>query len=449
MLQQPADASLKSEGQKPHHEPSELTRIHSMSHIALLPFGSAGDVFPFLWLGRLLKARGHRVTMIVACLFENTVRDAGLEVIPLGRTEDFERFITNPRIWQLYHGTKLVFKFAGESTESFLQPIEVRQNTADRFDLMLAPCTVFGARLAREEYGIPLINVHLQPAIMISAHEMPVLFPGMEHLHRLPLWLRRWLIRLPNPADRFAATSVARACTARHVTPPKSLWWDWANSPDGVLCLFPEWFAQAQPDWPLNVQQWDFPLEDLATERPLSPEIEHFLSSGEKPVLFTPGSANVQAARFFEVALTAVKRLDCRAIFITRKLDQLPASLPSGVLGVEYAPFSSLLPRASAFVHHGGIGTLSQGFAAGLPQLLMAMAHDQPDNAWRLEQLGAGISLTKKTFTPDRVSLALQRLLHEPSFAAAAQRCGRLTKTRRDPAILANWIEKRVRPVSA
>ena len=31
-----------------------------MAEILLLPFGSAGDVFPFIWLGRQLKARGHR-----------------------------------------------------------------------------------------------------------------------------------------------------------------------------------------------------------------------------------------------------------------------------------------------------------------------------------------------------------------------------------------------------
>ena len=115
--------------------------------------------------------------------------------------------------WKLYQGTKMVFEFAGESTETFLRPIEQRQGTVDAFDLMLAPCTAFGARLARESLGIPLINVHLQPAVMISAHEIPVLLPGMEHLQKLPLWLRRWLIRLPNPADRFAAPAVARrAC---------------------------------------------------------------------------------------------------------------------------------------------------------------------------------------------------------------------------------------------
>ncbi|GEP42441.1 glycosyltransferase [Brevifollis gellanilyticus] len=415
-----------------------------MAHIALLPFGSAGDVFPFLWLGRLLKKRGHRVTMIVACIFEEVARKAGMEVIPLGDAKVFEQLIADPRIWKLYEGTKMVFEFAGQSTETFLEPIEQRQGTADAFDLMLAPCTAFGARLARESLGIPLINVHLQPAIMISAHDMPVLLPGMQHFNKLPLWLRQWLVKLPNPADRFAAPMVAKACAKRDVKPPKSLWWDWAHSPDGTLCVFPEWFAKPQPDWPEGVKQWDFPLEDLATEQPLSEELRRFLAAGEKPIIFTPGSANVHAKRFFEVAYAAVTRLQKRALFVTRKLDQLPPNLPNSILPVEYVPFSNVLPQSAVFVHHGGIGTLSQGFAAGVPQLIMAMAHDQPDNAWRLTGLGAGLGLTPRSFTPDRVSSALERLLNEPAFSEAARACQKLTLARRDQAGLAGWIESRV-----
>jgi rhamnosyltransferase subunit B len=415
-----------------------------MAHVALLPFGSAGDVFPFVWLGRLLRSRGHRVTMIAACLFEEAARGAGLEVIPWGAPADFERLIADPRIWKSYQGTKMVFEFAGESAEAFLQPIEQRHGSSDAIDLLLAPCTAFGARIAREKLGVPLINVHLQPAVMISAHETPILFPGMEHLQKLPLWFRKWLIRLPNPADRFAAPAVARVCAAHEVTPPKSLWWDWAHSPDGTLCLFPEWFAAPQPDWPAGVKQWDFPLEDLAAEQPLSEALQSFLSSGDKPIVFTPGSANIHARRFFEVALAAVIRLQKRAVFVTRKLDQLPPSLPVSIMPVEYVPFSTLLPHAAAFVHHGGIGTMSQGFAAGIPQLIMAMAHDQPDNAWRLTRLGAGLGLTPHTFTPDRVSAALQRLLNEPTFLQSARQCQQKTLARRDVSALVEWIEEKL-----
>lgn len=412
-------------------------------HAVLIPFGSAGDVFPFLWLGRQLKARGHQVTMIVSAPFEPIAKQAGLTAIPIGTEEEFNQVMADPRIWKLYHGTKFVFEFAGESTALLFGVIQSLIEKGQRPDLLLAPCTVFGARLAREKYGIPLVTVDVQPAVFISAYEPPILIAGMQHLRKLPLALRQWLIRLPNPADRFSAPGVRKACAQQNITPPKSVWWDWGHSPDGVLALFPKWLAAPQPDWPENLLQWDFPLEDIAQERPLSEEVLSFLKRGPKPIVFTPGSANIQAEHFFKVAHQAVTDLGQRAIFVTRKLGQLPPSLPDTILAVEYAPFSALVPHAAAFVHHGGIGTLSQGFAAGVPQLIMAMAHDQPDNAYRLEQLGAGIGLTPRTFTPSKVKAVLDRLLHDPSYTQASLDCQKRMQQRLPVEALMQWLENR------
>jgi rhamnosyltransferase subunit B len=411
-----------------------------MAEILLLPFGSAGDVFPFIWLGRHLMARGHRVTMITACLFEEQARKAGLNFIPLGEKDEFETMIRDPRIWKLGHGTKVVFEFAAKSVEPYLAAIE----SCGKVDLMLAPVTAFAGRLAREKYGAPLITVHLQPAVFLSVHETPLLHPAMRLLRAMPVWFKRALFSLPNPVDLFALPKVRRICEANGVKPPRSLWREWWDSPDGVLALFPEWFAKPQPDWPPNLLQWTFPLEDLATEQPLKPELQAFLAAGERPVVFTPGSANVQASRFFAVATEAVKRIDCRAVFVTREPKQVPLNLPVSILTVEYAPFSTLLKHASVFVHHGGIGTMSQAFAAGVPQFIMHMAHDQPDNADRVEQLGAGTGLSVRQFTPKRVADELKRLLGDTTMHGAAKKCADRISKAPDTDVLMGWIESRI-----
>ncbi len=412
-----------------------------MAEILLLPFGSAGDVFPFIWLGRQLQARGHRVRLITACLFEENVRHAGLEFIALGKAEDFEAMIHDPRIWQAGIGTKLVFDFAAKSVEPYLTAIE----QCGHVDLMLAPMTAFAARLAREKHGIPLITVHLQPAVFMSVHETPLLHPALRWLRRMPVWFKRLLFALPNPVDFFALPKVRRICMANGVKPPRSLWRDWWDSPDGVLALFPEWFAKPQPDWPANLLQWTFPLEDLATEQALKPELQAFLAAGERPVVFTPGSANVQASRFFAVAAEAVQRIGCRAVFVTREPKQVPPNLPENILTVDYAPFSTLLKHVSVFVHHGGIGTMSQAFAAGVPQLIMHMAHDQPDNADRVERIGAGTGLSVRQFTPDRATAALKHLLadHDVHDSAGLIRCE--FEKPQDMDVLMRWIEERIR----
>lgn len=413
-----------------------------MADILLLPFGSAGDVFPFIWLGRHLMARGHRVTMITACLFEEQAKKAGLNFIPFGKKDEFEAMMHDPRIWKPVVGTKLVFECAAGYVESFFAAVEA----AGKFDLMLAPVTTFAARLAREKHGTPLISVHLQPAALLSAHETPLLHPLIRVLQPMPVGLKRVLLSLFNPVDLFVMPTVRRVCKANGIQPPRSFKREWWNSPDGVIALFPDWFAAPQPDWPPNLLQWTFPLEDMAKEQPLTPQLQTFLAAGERPVVFTPGSANVQASRFFAVAAKAVQQLGCRAVFVTREPKQVPPNLPANIFTVDYAPFSTLLKHASVFVHHGGIGTMSQAFAAGVPQLIMPMAHDQPDNANRVERLGAGIGISVQRFKPKRVAQALQRLLSEPGFRESSTQCADRTSKSPDTNVLMSWIEDRIKP---
>lgn len=413
-----------------------------MSHILLLPVGSAGDVFPFIWLGRQLVARGHRVTIITASLFEKAARNAGLEFVGLGTKEEFEAIQNDPRIWKPYKSTQLVFDFAARNTTRSRDAI--REVIArDKPALMIGSLLAFGARLAREQFGIPLVTVHLQPSVLLSTYDTPIYFSEAPWLARLPRWMKRIALSMPNPADGSAMPWIRKACDEAGVRPPRSIVKEWWHSPDGVLLLFPEWFAAPQPDWPANLLQHTFPLEDLATEQPLSADMLRFLAAGEKPVVFTPGSANIQAHHFFDSAFKAVTRLGKRAVFVTRDLSQLPSDLPPCIASVEYAPFSTLVRHASVFVHHGGIGTMSQGFAAGVPQLVMPMAHDQPDNENRLHRLGAGIGLVPKKFTPERVASALERLTTEASFATVARDCARRIADSPSPDRVFEWLEAR------
>ncbi|HLL88375.1 MAG TPA: nucleotide disphospho-sugar-binding domain-containing protein, partial [Tepidisphaeraceae bacterium] len=105
------------------------------------------------------------------------------------------------------------------------------------------------------------------------------------------------------------------------------------------------------------------------------------------------------------------RRLGRRGLLLTRFAEQVPTDLPPGVIHVPFAPFSQLLPRCAALVHHGGIGTTSQGLAAGVPQLVMPMSHDQPDNALRVMRLGVGDALAPRWFTGRRVAARLGALL--------------------------------------
>jgi UDP:flavonoid glycosyltransferase YjiC (YdhE family) len=92
----------------------------------------------------------------------------------------------------------------------------------------------------------------------------------------------------------------------------------------------------------------------------------------------------------------------------------VPTVLPEGVKHVDFVPFGWLVPRSAALVHHGGIGTLSQGLAGGVPQVVMPMGFDQFDNAARVERLGVGASLARSHFRGPDLARVLGKVLADP-----------------------------------
>jgi UDP:flavonoid glycosyltransferase YjiC (YdhE family) len=179
----------------------------------------------------------------------------------------------------------------------------------------------------------------------------------------------------------------------------------------------------------------------------MSPELAAFLADGPPPIAFTPGSANLHGRPFFEAAVDACTRLGRRGVLLTRFPEQVPSGLPSGVRHFAYAPFSQLLPRASALVHHGGIGTAAQGMAAGVPQLIMPLAHDQFDNVARMRRLGIARALPPARFRGPALARALGTLLDSPEVAARCRAvAGRFADDPRPMERASEAIESLARP---
>jgi rhamnosyltransferase subunit B len=87
----------------------------------------------------------------------------------------------------------------------------------------------------------------------------------------------------------------------------------------------------------------------------------------------------------------------------------------SNIFGAALCALSRLLPYAKALVHHGGIGTVSQAFAAATPQLITPFAHDQFDNAARVERLGCGFQI-HSSGSAQNMQASLKCLLEDESI---------------------------------
>ncbi|QIF00869.1 glycosyltransferase [Roseimicrobium sp. ORNL1] len=414
-----------------------------MAHFLLTPFGSAGDVNPFIWMGRLLKARGHEVELITAPMFRPMVEGAGLTFLPLGEEAEFETLVRHPDLWKPLKGTALVLECGAKFLRPCYEVIASRIRPGE--SRLVSPFHLFAARVAREKFGVPLVSTHLQPSCFLSLYDTPILIPGMEWITRLPKWVKRLMFSMPNPADFKLAPVLKNLCRDIGVTPPPRPLPHWMHSPDANLALFPSWFAAPQPDWPVHTTQTGFPLEDLKGQYPLPDALLAWLAAGDKPVLLSPGSGNAQAREFFHEGLEACRLAGMRALIGTRYPEQLPSPLPEFAQHFDYLPFGELLPHVSVLVHHGGIGTLSQALATGVPQLLMPMGHDQPDNAARLEKLGASATVYPKNFKAVTIASALKNLAENDRVAAACRTAAAKCYEARPAAIAVQVLESVVR----
>jgi UDP:flavonoid glycosyltransferase YjiC (YdhE family) len=113
------------------------------------------------------------------------------------------------------------------------------------------------------------------------------------------------------------------------------------------------------------------------------------------------------------------------AIVVTLGAGGDPASLgprPGNVHIHRFIPQEEVLPFCRAVVHHGGSGSMLGAFAHGLPQLVIPQGADQFSNASRVAAVGAGLTLLPDQVSRGTVRPAVERLLAEPGFGAAARR---------------------------
>jgi rhamnosyltransferase subunit B len=380
-------------------------------HIIVVAVGTAGDVHPLLGLSRTFADRGHKVSFCTNPVFASLVERCGFRFLPLGTVEEYRSAVDNPDLWEPRTSLKVLWA----SLAKTIRPL---------FDLMCAEAgedTViaghpwaFGARFFQEKYGVPMITLQVSPSTFLSAKQPPV-HKQLTIPVFLPYPVRAgilWALER-GMLDRVCGADVNRLRAELGLPPIRRVMGRWMHSPQGVLGLFPDWFAPPQTDWPVRVELTGFPLFDEAEFRTLDPELEDFLQQEGPPVVFTPGSTLVNESAYWRAAVKALDCVGARGVL----LGGHGAWFAKGkrhILARPYAPLSRLLPYAKALVHHGGIGTVSQAFAAGTPQLVTPFAHDQFDNAARVERLGCGFQL-HSSGRAQNMHTSLKRLLEAES----------------------------------
>jgi len=388
-------------------------------HVMLVPMGSTGDVYPLLGLGGALRSHDHHVEVIANSYYRPAIERAGLSLLELGTYEDLRWGMENPDLWHRRKGFVVLAKTILPFMKRLYEIIASHYTPGET--VVVASSLALAARVAQDKLGLPLVTVHLQPTALRSAYDAGPQRPPGRRLYRKRL--RDWLIDVLF-LDRIFGPEINALRAGLGLPRVRRPLFQWWHSPQLVLGLFPEWFAPPQPDWPPRTRLTGFPLFDDG-EQEMPAAVGDFLARGEPPIVFTPGSAMRHGRAFFAESAAACTSLGRRGILLTRFPEQVPHDLPKEIRHFDYVPLSQVLPQAAALVSHGGIGTVAQSLAAGVPQLVMPMAFDQFPNAARLEGLGVARTLSARAYRAGTVARALTDLLSSGDVAKNCQTISR------------------------
>ncbi len=386
--------------------------------VLISSIGTRGEVQPILALALALRSLGEQARLCAAPNFKDWVESFGVEFLPIG--PDLRQWMSRP---MPDPPTPLSEEQRRQlAAHAVRSQFPVLMEAARGCDLVVAAGPLqIATRSVTESLSIPYVFASYCAAVFPSPDHPPLKI-GTHHPQTLPastnlaLWQdeeRSWneLFRDTLNEERSKAGLPAVVDSVQpHVFTDRP--WLAADPILGPAA------AAAQ----MQITQTGAWL--LPDPSPLPDHVEEFLASGEPPVYFGFGSMRA-AEDTARVLIEAARAAGLRSMLSAGWGNLQPIDAASDCLPIGDIAHERLFPRVAAIVHHGGAGTTTAAARAGKPQVVVPHLYDQYYWAYRVQQLGTGISGPHRE---DLTAAALTSALREcvrPEIAARARSTAR------------------------
>ncbi len=392
----------------------------------LCAYGTRGDIEPFLALAKGMQAAGMTVTLASSSRYRAWAEGLGVPFYSM--SDDAFSLIESPDGRKILEGAGLLDRIisgvrlarrSGPINDGLMQDTLAAARAVSP-DLIVFHAKLFGAPHVAEALGIPAFLAQLQPMIVptgaFSAMGLPSF--GLPFLNRLTYALvQRAYAMFRKPVNRFRerALGLGPVSSAREVLFPTGA----GTIP--VLHAFSQHVLPRPDDWPessITTGYWRLE-KDEGFEPPA--DLAAFLSEGPPPVFVGFGSMTSEdPAALGRLVAGALRKAGQRGV-IAKGWAELEVEDASDVILIPPTPFDWLFPRMAAVVHHGGAGTSSEGFHAGVPCVICPFFGDQPGWAALSVSLGVGAtSIPRRRLTEERLAAAIRDAVASPDLRANA-----------------------------
>ena len=358
--------------------------------ITILCAGSRGDFQPYIALAQELKKLGKDVRITGMREFENFIRSYNIEFYPI--QADFKSLNVDEKMLKEAQSADNPLKMLLTFNKMKKYGLSIANEfyaACEGSELIIyhPGCTL--GYFAAERLGIPSVlaspfplhKTKEQTSVIQYGRVKPSPFKNIISYHMLQgmLWLA-------------SSNSVKNLWKNEFGGLPKNFGRPYERHTDKkhpAVISCSNFVFKRPKDWNENIHQYGYWFVEERTEYTPSAELARFLDSGDKPVYIGFGSVfhADQKESLSKLVVDALTKCGKRGIICGMgEIDNLPAN----VISIGSIPHSWLFEKVSAVCHHGGAGTTSAGFKAGVPSIIIPFANDQHAWAHRAYDLGVG-----------------------------------------------------------
>ncbi|KAJ7489441.1 putative sterol glucosyltransferase [Mycena latifolia] len=388
----------------PEYTPSysffERRDWHIKLNIVIQVVGSRGDVQPFIALGSELKKHGHRVRLATHNVFQDFVKESGLEFYPIGGdpADLMAYMVKNPglipsmkslRQGDIQRKRAMVAEMLDGCWKSCVEP-DPFSHAPFVAEAIIANPPSFAHIHCAQALGIPVHLMFTMPwsstrafphplANVKNSSTDPVIANYISYgIVEFLTWqglgdiINKWRGSIDlEPVPVSEGPSLAETLKV-----PFTYCWSPALVPKPT-------------DWAPHIDICGFFFRDPPNYTP-PPDLDAFLRAGPPPVYIGFGSIVVDdPKRMSTILLQAVQAAGVRAI-ISRGWSKLDGPPMDNVFYLGDCPHEWLFQHVAAVVHHGGAGTTACGLLNGKPTVIVPFFGDQPFWGNMVAATGAG-----------------------------------------------------------
>jgi MGT family glycosyltransferase len=390
-----------------------------------------GHLYPIVPILLELQERGHEIVLCTLASQVASTAALGIDAGPISeRIEQIELDDYRGRS-QTAKGKLALATFAARAEH---EAPDLRA-AIDRHDpdVLLVDFNCWGAATVAEASGRPWAT-YAPYLLPLPSRHIPPFGLGLRPIGGPLGMARNTLIGSIGRAvlDRAVMSSL-NALRAQHSLAALARFSDLLERPPLLLALTAEGFEYPRRDWPANVRlvgpmNWSPPLQAPTWLADLPDPL----------VLVTCSTEHQPDKRLVHVALEALPAAGMSVIATTAAHDPDEFDAPPGSRVVRFVPHDAVLKRVACVVCHGGMGITQKALAAEVPVVVVPFGRDQLETARRVEVAEAGVRLSPRRLTPDRLTDAVRTAIDRRE---GAERVSRAFGAAGGPAAAADAIE--------